>query len=93
MTVFYDIFFLNIILFIFVIIDASILTKKGVFNDDNIKDLFENWESNPIYGIDLLNNSKKQFQLENLKESRTKLKSIHFIFGRVKYLILFITII
>ena len=45
------IYYLLTILIIFTIIFGSVLIKRRSFNDDNTKDLIENWKSKPIYEL------------------------------------------
>ena len=77
-------FVINSILFLFVINVASFLAKQKLFNDDNTKDLFKNWESKPIYEIDILNDSKKSISIGEFKGIKKKIKKHSFYFWEGK---------
>ena len=63
------------ILIIFTIIFGSVLIKRRSFNDDNTKDLIENWKSKPIYEIILLDESKESTPIGKFKGIKKKIKN------------------
>ena len=67
--------FLLTILIIFTIIFGSVLIKRRSFNDDNTKDLIENWKSKPIYEIILLDESKESTPIGKFKGIKKKIKN------------------